>query len=232
MSPEISEQSHSLSTRFHLPTMFPSLMPQWFKKLDTVVKLGLGVFIGAFVLIWGGMFLTRPDRTIPPYSVGSQEGAAVAIHVPAWTSDTEIETLIHRFQRVAHEGREFWRMKIRPTTKEDPAGRYQRITIYVFANDHWTEPDMLHRYLSPDTSRDPAELAFKAEFEKTVRGFYRLEGMAEEGRIGRIHEVLQGKDTVGTVAYARLLFKGPVTAALGSPEGPADKPASSPLSPF
>ena len=32
------------------------------KKLDTVVKMGLGVFIGAFTLIWGGMFLTRPDR--------------------------------------------------------------------------------------------------------------------------------------------------------------------------
>ena len=40
------------------------------KKLDTVVKMGLGVFIGAFALIWGGMFLTRPDRSIPPYSIG------------------------------------------------------------------------------------------------------------------------------------------------------------------
>jgi hypothetical protein len=202
------------------------------KELDVVVKLGLGVFIGAFVLIWGGMFLTRPDRSIPPYSIGSQEGAAVAVHVPAWTSDTEIETLIHRFQRVAHEGRGFDRMKIRPTTTDDPAGRYQRITIYVFANDHWAEPDMLHRYLSSETSRDPAELAFKADFEKTVRGYYRLEGMTEEGRIGRIYEVLQGKDTAGTAAYARLLFKGPVTAALGPPDARSDKPASSPLSPF
>ncbi len=212
--------------------MSVSIVPKWFRNLDTVVKLGLGVFVGAFVLIWGGMFLTRPDRSIPPYSVGSQEGTAVAVHVPAWTSDTEIETLIYRFQKVAHEGREFGRMKIRPTTKDDPAGRYQRITIYVFANDHWTEPDILRRYLSLDTSHDPTEQTFRVEFEKTVRGFYRLEGMAEEGRIGRIHEVLQGKDTAGTAAYARLLFKGPVTAALGSPDAPADKPASSPLSPF
>ena len=198
-----------------------------------VVKLGLGVFIGAFVLIWGGMFLTRPDRTIPPYSIGSQQGTAVAVHVPAWTSDTEIETLIHRFQKTAHEGREFGRMKIQPTTTDDPAGRYQRITIYVFANDHWTEPDMLHRYLSSETSRDPAEQqAFKAEFEKTVRGYYRLEGMVEEGRIGRIYEVLRGQDTAATAAFTRLLFKGSVTAAIGSPDAPADKPASSPLSPF
>lgn len=202
------------------------------KELDTVVKLGLGVFVGAFVLIWGGMFLTRPDRTIPPYSIGSQAGTAVAVHVPAWTSDTEIETLIHRFQKIAHEGREFGRMKIHPTTNSDPAGRYQRITIYVFANDHWTEPDMLRRYLSSETSRDPAEQAFRAEFEKTVRGFYRLEGVAEEGRIGRIYEMLRGQDTAGTAASARLLFKGQVTATIGSPEGTADKPASSPLSPF
>ncbi len=208
-----------------------SLIAGW-KKLDTVVKLGLGVFVGAFVLIWGGMFLTRPDRTIPPYSIGSQEGTAVAVHVPAWASDTEIETLIHRFQKVAHEGREFGRMKIRPTTDRDPAGRYQRITIYVFANDHWTEAEILHRYLVAEASRDPTEQAFRAEFEKTVRGYYRLDGMAEEGRIGRIYEVLQGKDTAGTAAYARLLFKGPVTSATGSLEAPVNKPASSPLSPF
>ncbi|MGH7259566.1 MAG: hypothetical protein ACREI9_02650 [Nitrospiraceae bacterium] len=206
-------------------------MPQE-KKLDTVVKLGLGVFVGAFVLIWGGMFLTRPDRSIPPYSIGSQEGVAVAVHVPSWTSDTEIETLIYRFQKIAHEGREFGRMKIQPTTNSDPARRYQRITIYVFANDHWTEPDMLHRYLAAEASRDPAEQAFRAEFEKTVRGYYRLDGMAEEGRIGRIDEGLQGKDTAATAAYARLLFKGPVTAATGSPEASAEKSASSPLSPF
>jgi hypothetical protein len=208
-----------------------SFIAGW-KKLDTVVKLGLFVFVGSFLLIWGGMFLTRPDRSIPPYSVGSQEGTAVAVHVPSWTSDTEIETLIHRFRKVAHEGRDFGKMKIQPTTKDDPAGRYQRLTIYVFANDHWTEPEMLHRYLSSGSSRDPSERAFKAEFEKSVRGYYRLEGLTEEGRIGRIYEALQGTDTAGTAAYARLLFKGPVTAATGAPDAPAGKPAPSPLSPF
>jgi len=193
-----------------------SILPAWFRKLDTVVKLGLGVFVGSFVLIWGGMFLTRPDRTIPPYSVGSQEGTAVAVHVPSWTSDTEIETLIYRFQKVAHEGRAFGRMKIRPTTKDDPAGRYQRITIYVFADDRWAEPNVLHRYLASGSSGDPAEQAFKADFEKSVRGSYRLEGMMEEGRIGRIDRALRGKDTAGTAAYARLLFRGPVGASLRS----------------
>ncbi len=207
-----------------------SLVPEWFRKLDTVVKMGLLVFVGAFGLIWGGMYLTRPDRTIPPYSVGSQEGVAAAIHVPSWTSDPEIETLLLRFQKVAREGRDFGRMKIQPTTKGDPAGRYQRITIYIFANDHWAEPDMLHRYLAAETSRDPAEQAFRADFEKTVRGYYRLDGMVEEIWLGRIYEALQGKDTAGTAAYARLLFKGSVTDAPGS--SPADRPASPSLSPF
>ena len=123
-------------------------------------------------------------------------------------------------------------MKIQPTTKEDPSERYQRITIYVFANDHLAEPDTLHRYLSSQASGDPSGQAFKAEFEKSVRGYYRLDGMIEEGRIGRIDEALRGKDTAATAAYARLLFKGPVTAAMGSPPVPAGKPASSPLSPF
>ena len=49
-------------------------MPQGKKQLDTVVKLALGVFFGFFILIGIGMFLTRPDRSIPPYSIGSQEG--------------------------------------------------------------------------------------------------------------------------------------------------------------
>jgi hypothetical protein len=53
-----------------------SILPQWFRKLDTVVKLGLGVFIGAFVQILCGMLITRPDRSIPPYSVGSPDAPA------------------------------------------------------------------------------------------------------------------------------------------------------------
>ncbi|MEE9172791.1 MAG: hypothetical protein V3U41_07790, partial [candidate division NC10 bacterium] len=66
-------------------------MAQPRKKLDPIVRFGLGVFIGSFVLIFVGMVLVRPDRSIPPYSVGSQEGTMVAIHVPSRTSDAEIE---------------------------------------------------------------------------------------------------------------------------------------------
>ncbi len=193
----------------------------WFKKLDTVVKLGLFVFVGSFVLIWGGMYLTRPDRSIPPYSVGSQEGTAVAVHVPSWASDTEIETLLYRFQKIGREGRDFGSMKIQPTTPGHQAGRYQRVTIYVFANDHWAEAEMLRRYLTAETSRDPAEQAFRAEFEKTVRGFYRLDKSVEEGRLGRIYQLLDGKDTAATAAYSRLLFKGPVSSADGPERAPS-----------
>ncbi|MBM4123819.1 MAG: hypothetical protein FJ246_02500, partial [Nitrospira sp.] len=85
------------------------------KKLDTLVKLALGVFFSSFALIWGGMFLSRPDRSIPPYSIGSQKGTTVAVHVPAWTSDTAIEVLIERFRKVGRETRDFGKMKIQPT---------------------------------------------------------------------------------------------------------------------
>ena len=77
------------------------------RPLDTVVKMALGVLFGSFALIWGGMFLSRPDRSIPPYSIGSQERTLVAVHVPSWTSDTEIQTLIERFRKVAGESRNF-----------------------------------------------------------------------------------------------------------------------------
>lgn len=173
------------------------------KALDPIVKLGLGVLAGAFLLIWGGMFLTRPDRSIPPFSIGAQEGPAVAIHVPSWTSDAGIEALIHRFRKVGRATRDFGPMKIRPTTPGDPAGRYRRITIYVFTHDAWAESEMLHRYLAGDP-------AVREPFEKAVRGFYRLEGDEEEGRIGPIRGVA---DPAGTAAYARGLFKGPVTTA-------------------
>lgn len=55
------------------PTSPPAKRP-----LDTVVKMALGVLFGSFALIWGGMFLSRPDRSIPPYSIGSQEETIVA----------------------------------------------------------------------------------------------------------------------------------------------------------
>jgi hypothetical protein len=174
------------------------------RPLDTVVKLALGVLFGSFALIWGGMFLSRPDRSIPPYSIGSQQDAAVAVHVPAWTSDPEIETLIKRFQKVGRESRNFGSMKIQPTTPGDPGGRYRRITIYIFTHEDWTEPDILRRYVSGE-DRSVVE-----GFEKSMRGFYRLDGPEEEGRIGPL---VRGKDTAATAAYSRELFKGSIGAS-------------------
>jgi hypothetical protein len=184
--------------------------PQSPKKLDTVVKLGLGVLVGSFILIGVGMFLSRPDRSIPPYSIGSQEGPVVAVHVPAWTSDPGIESLIQRFRKVGRETRDFGPMKIRPTTPGDPAGPYRRISIYVFTHDTWAEPEMLHRYVAAAASNSEADRPVREAFKKAVRGFYRLDESGEEGRIGP----LGGKDTAATAAYARVLFKGPVGASL------------------
>lgn len=178
--------------------------PQPKKPLDTVVKLALGVLVGSFTLIWGGMFLSRPDRSIPPYSVGSQEGEMVAIHVPAWTSDSAIQTLIDRFRNVGRETHDFGRMKMQPTTPGDPAGRYRRITIFIFTHDSWAEPDILHRYVTGE------DRALHDAFENAVRGMYRLEDDQEEGRIGPI---LKGRDTAATAAYSRVLFKGPISRA-------------------
>ena len=171
------------------------------KPLDTVVKLALMVFFGSFALIWGGMYLSRPDRSIPPYSIGSQEGTAVAVHVPAWTSDTEIETLIERFRKIGRETRNFGPMKIRPTTPEDSSGRYQRITIYIFTHDAWTEAPILHRFLTGE-DRDVRD-----GFRRALRGFYQLTEREEEGRIG---PMVDGQDSAATAAYSRQLFKEPV----------------------
>lgn len=174
------------------------------KKLDIVVKLGLGVFVLSFALIFGGMFLTRPDRSIPPYSIGSQEGTIVAVHVPSWTSDGEIETLIRRFRKVGRETRDFGPMKIQPTTPADPQSHYRSITIHVFADPHWTEPEVLARYLS---GKDD-ELV--EDFRNAVRGTYRLEGAIEEGRIGPL---LVQQDSPATAVYSRVLFSGPIDRA-------------------
>lgn len=196
--------------------------PQAKRKLDTVVKLGLGVLIGSFLLIWVGMFLSRPDRSIPPYSIGSQEGTVVAVHVPGWTSDAAIEALIERFRKVGRETREFGKMKIQPTTPRDPAGRYRRMTVYIFTHDSWAEPAILHRYLSAKDSTSADDQSLREAFEKSVRGFYRLDESEEEGRIGPI---VRGPDTAGTAAYARLLFKGPVISTGGGPAATAPVPS-------
>ena len=169
------------------------------KKLDMVVKLGVGVMVTSFMLIFIGMFLTRPDRSIPPFSIGAQEGTTVALHVPSWTSDAEIETLLYRFRTVAKESGGFGLMKIQPTTPDDPEGRYAKIRIFVFTDDSWTEPERLHHYLE---GHDPT---VRKLFERAMRGSYQLEGHREVGRIGRL---LSGPDSPATAAYSRVIFEG------------------------
>lgn len=189
--------------------------PKAKKPLDTVVKLAIGVLVGSFALIWGGMYLSRPDRSIPPYSIGSQEETSVAIHVPPWTSDGEIETLIERFRKVGHETRNFGPMKVRPTTPDDPTERYRVLTIYIFSLDAWAEPAMLHQYLMGE------ERDVRDGFRKALRGLYQLTESEEEGRIGPL---LDGPETAATQVYARQLFKGP----LSLPSARAVEPATAP----
>jgi hypothetical protein len=153
------------------------------KRLDPVVKMGLGILVGGFCLIAFGMFLSRPDRTIPPYSVGSQEGTLVAVHLPSWTSDPEIESLITRFGAVRRTTRDFAAMKIRPTTPDDPRGRYETLQILVFSDPSWTEPDTLHRYISGNGEASSDE-SFRRDFEAAVRAGYRADAEGQAGWIG------------------------------------------------
>ncbi len=155
------------------------------KPLDTLVKLGLGVFLGGFLMIGIGMFVSRPDRSIPPYSIGAQEGTVVAVHVPPWTSDPEIQTLIQRFRLVGDQHKDFSTMKIRPTTPENPDGRYERMTVYVFSDHDWAETEKLHRYLTGSEDREE-ERAFKKDFESTVRGGYELGQSQMNGWLGPV----------------------------------------------
>ena len=187
------------------------------KPLDMVVKLGLGVFVWSFALILGGMYLSRPDRSIPPYSVGSQLGQIVATHVPHETTDERIESLLKRFRKVGHEKHDFGSMKIHPTTPDDAGGRYRRLVIYVFDDDVWTDPAVLAKYVAGDAT-------VVTEFEKAVRGYYRLQDQEEEAGIGPLPKR-------GDVSGAtRLIFKGRVTDPLPADEGPAEKDISiSPL---
>lgn len=154
------------------------------KPFDPVVKIGLTVLLGGFALIFGGMFLSRPDRSIPPYSNGWQEGTVVAVHVPAWTSDPEIKTLIHRFRDVGLAKHDFRSLKIRPTSPEDPNNLYQEVTIYIFADPSWTEPDTLHRYLMKNEGEEDA--AFRREFEQSARGGFMYKKGKTKGWLGSI----------------------------------------------
>lgn len=179
----------------------PSADPTTKKPLDVVVKFALWVFVGSFALIWGGMYLSRPDRSIPPYTVGSQSGHFVATYVPRDTHDDQIERLVKRFRKVAHETRDFGPMKIYPTTARDQGGRYRRIVIYVFDDHLKTEPDVLAKYLAGDE-------AVTKDYEQSMRGYYRLLDQDEEGGIGPIPQDGNGSSD------ARILFKGLVTDPL------------------
>ena len=182
------------------PHPFPMKSPR--KPLDPVVKLGVGVLVGSLLLIGIGMFLSRPDRSIPPYSIGSQVDTIVAIHLPPWTSDPEIEALIRRFQKVGKKTRDFRSMKIRPTTPKDPNGRYQRMTIYIFSNHTWTGPEVLSRYLG--ISNNMAKRTFEREFEASVRGGYHIDTFEAKGWIGPI---ISRKGNETPTNQVRWLFK-------------------------
>lgn len=156
------------------------------KRLDPIVKMGLGILLGGFCLIAFGMYLSRPDRSIPPYSVGAQEGTLVALHLPSWTSDPEIESLIKRFGDVGRTTRDFAQMKIRPTTPNDSYGRYQTIQIIIFSDPDWTEPDTFHRYVVGETAKSQisSDKDFRQQFEANVRGGYHADNSGQAGWIG------------------------------------------------
>ena len=164
------------------------------KPFDPIVRIGLTVLLGGFTLIAGGMFLSRPDRTIPPFSIGGQEGTVVAVHVPSWTSDPEIETLIRRFRKIGVTNHDFRSLKVRPTTPDDPTTLYREVVLYVFSDPRWAKPETLHRYLA---TRVPAEAgnqfdveeeAFRRQFERSARGGFIYNQGKTKGWLGPIPE--------------------------------------------
>ncbi len=170
------------------------------KPLDPLVKTALTLCIGLIVITVVGMILTTPDRSIPPYSVMAQQGEIVTVNVPPRTTDPEIEALLVRFQAVAHGDRnQFARLKIKPTTPRDPAGLYQRVTIYVFDNPGLSEEASLKEYLS---GTDPLD---RSGFERAVRGLYRLTADTELGTMGFVPES-DAKGERSSVG-ARILFQ-------------------------
>jgi hypothetical protein len=190
--------------------------PKTKKPLDTVVKFALSVFVGSFALIWGGMYLSRPDRSIPPYTVGAQSSQIVTTDVPRGTTDEEIESLVKRFRKVGHQTHDFARMKIYPTTPGDPSGSYRQIMIYVFDDHGWTDPEVLAKYLAGDAT-------VINDYERHMRGYYRLQDQEEEGGVGPIPK--NGHLSNGT----RILFKGRVTDSLPVEAEPGQ---GKPISPF
>lgn len=187
------------------------------KPLDTVVKLAVGVLVSGFALIWGGMYLSRPDRSIPPFSVGSQAGEVVMTHVPGGTTDQQIETLLRRFRKLGRQPEGLALLKkIQPTTPGDPGGRYQRVMLYVFDNADWTEPELLTRFLAGEDS-------VVKDIEHAVRGYYRLRGREEEGGIGPVPKAGEYVDS------SRVVFKGQVTDPVTVEAEPEPYTSLSPL---
>jgi hypothetical protein len=186
------------------------------QPLDIVVKFALGVFVASFALIWGGMYLSRPDRSIPPYTVGSQSSHVVATDVPLGTPDHQIEKLLNRFRKIGHETRDFGPMKIYPTTPGDPVSRYRHMLIYVFDDHRRTDPEVLAKYLA-------GEAAIVNDYERSMRGYYRLRDQDEEGGIGPL--LKNGQVTSDT----RIIFRGRVTDALPIDAEPEQGIAISPL---
>lgn len=167
------------------------------KPLDPLVKTALTICIGLIAITVVGMILTAPDRSIPPYSVMAQQGENVTVNVPTHTTDLELEALLIRFQTAGHGDRvEFARLKIKPTTPEDPAGPYRRLTIYVFDNPGLAEEPSLKEYLAG------SDRLARSSFERGVRGIYRLTETTEFGALGFV--------PAGAVssAGARVLFQG------------------------
>lgn len=196
--------------------LMPPSDPKSKKSLDIVVKFALSVFVGSFALIWGGMYLSRPDRSIPPYTVGAQSGPLVVTDVPRGTTDEEVESLVKRFRKVGHQTHDFARMKIYPTTPGDPGGPYKQIMIYVFDDHGWTDPEVLAKYLAGDG------IVVK-DYERAMRGYYRLLDQEEDGGLGPMPK--DGR----TSSETRILFKGRVTDPLPVEAEPERGIAISPL---
>ena len=172
------------------------------KRLDPIVKMGVGILFGGFCLIAFGMYLSRPDRSIPPFSVGAQKGTLVALHIPSWTSDPEIESLLKRFGEVGWKTRDFSKMKIRPTTPKNPLGRYRTIQIIIFSDPAWTEPDTFQRYVVSeiDEAPTPSDQDFRQQFEASVRAGYRADDMGQAAWIGPWNRS-QSKDRTLTMQW-------------------------------
>lgn len=108
----------------------------------------------------------------------------MAVHVPAWTSDPEIKTLIRRFREVVLATNDLRKLKIRPTNPEDPNNLYKEVTIYIFSDPSWTHPDILHRYLANLEGKE--EENFRLEFDQAARGgFIHIQGTTK-GWLGPI----------------------------------------------